>query len=71
MKPAPIFTHWSGVYERIQENGLEPEVTIAPLVSVPQLKALYKNLQNDVKVNHDGRIKDGGLFVNNDVAKKS
>ena len=64
-----IFTYWSGVYERMQENDLEPEVTIAPLASVPQLRALYKNLQNDAKVNHDGRIKDGGLFINNDVAK--
>ena len=64
-----IFTHWSGVCERMQDNDLEPEVTITPLANVSQLKALYQNLQNDTKVNHDERIKNGGLFINDNVAK--
>ncbi len=64
-----IFTHWSGVYERMQENGLEPEVSITPLANTSKWRALYANLQNDATVNHDGRIKNGGIFINDDVAK--
>lgn len=62
-----ILAHWSGVYERMQDNGLEPDVSIAPLADTSEWKALYANLQDDAAVNDDGRIKDGGLWMNEDV----
>ncbi len=54
-------------YQAEKAAGHEPEIILAPYVDLLNWQGLYRNLENNASVNHDGRIKNGGLYVNDDV----
>ena len=55
-------------HETMMQSDLAPEIVIAPILSVEQWKQLYKGLEDDQTINQDGRIKDGGLYIDDTVA---
>ena len=54
-------------YEAMQETNLEPQVVFSPVLSLEQWRDLYQRLQADSSVNHDGRIKNGGLYIDDNI----
>ena len=62
------FTRLGAAYEIMQDHGLQPEIVIAPVLSVEQWKQSFQALQDDPFVNHDKRIQNGGLYIDDAVA---
>ena len=55
-------------YERMQAEGLEPAVVLAPSLDVTSWYILYKNLKEDQVINFNfRRLKHNGLYVNTQV----
>jgi hypothetical protein len=54
-------------YEAMQGLNLEPQLVFAPVLAPEQWADLYKHLQDDPSVNHDGRIKNGGLYIDDSI----
>lgn len=64
------FAHLANEYERMENEGLEPQVVMALQgLGANSWKSLYVELQNDSAVNHDGRIKNGGLYLDSRIAE--
>ena len=49
--------------------GAKPELVIAPRLGVENWKRIFQGLQDDQAINRSGRIKNGGLYIDADVAK--
>lgn len=50
-------------FERMQAEGLEPAIVLAPDLTMASWESLYKSLAHDPAVNNDGRIKGDGLIT--------
>jgi hypothetical protein len=55
-------------FEAMTRKGLAPELVLAPVLPQEQWVALFQDLQDDPSVNHDNRIQNGGLYIDNDVS---
>ena len=55
-------------FNSLEAEGKQPELLLVPRLSVAQWKELYQRLQDDATVNADGRLKNGGIYINDDVA---
>lgn len=62
------FTGLAANYEREQAAGREPEIILAPHGLSPELwQQLFQGLQDDPTVNTAGDIKDGGLYISDEI----
>ena len=55
-------------HERMTREGLEPAWVLAPILETGHWKQLYGNLEQDSTLNHNGRIKAGGLYIDDDLS---
>jgi hypothetical protein len=55
-------------YAAMEAAGAEPELVLAPSLALAEWRTVFKNLQDDPSVNTDGRIKNDGLWLADDVA---
>ncbi len=62
------FNRLGTAHDAIKRLGSQPELVFAPSnFTRGGWEDLYRNLQYDTAVNADGRIKDGGLYIDGDV----
>jgi hypothetical protein len=61
------FERLSSAHEDMRALNLEPRLVIAPVLEAAQWSNLFGALQDDANVNHDGRIKNGGLYIDSEV----
>ena len=54
-------------YEQMQADGLEPAIVLAPNLDLVSWHDIYKDLEEDIAVNRDDHIENGGLSVDNIV----
>ena len=57
----------AAAYERMQCNGLSPEIVLSPQLELSGWLMLYENFADDPIVNDDKRIEGGGLFASHSV----
>lgn len=57
------FERLGQAYKTMKGLKLEPLIAYAPVLKHKQWTNLYRALQDDPSVNHDGRIKNGGLDI--------
>ena len=62
------FVKLQSAHEQYIWHGYEPQLVFAPVLELDTWKNLFRNLQDDSTVNADGRIKNGGLYIDNTVA---
>ena len=55
-------------FSELREQGCDPQIVIAPMLSLDDWRDIYRNLQNDPGVNDNGRIKSAGLYVADFIA---
>ena len=55
-------------HERMSTEGLEPRFVLAPSLNTGDWQQLYAELEADQSVNQDGRIKSGGLYIDDTVS---
>lgn len=63
------FDRLRGAHEIMMGIGQEPELVIAPVLSPESWRAVYQSLEDDVLVNHDKRIRGGGLYIANEITE--
>lgn len=62
------FAALGAAHERMERDGLEPRLVLAPSIRPDEWQDLYRDLESDTGVNAHGRIKNGGLYINDNVA---
>jgi hypothetical protein len=63
------FQRLQTVHETMRGLNLEPQLVLAPVLAPAEWKNFFKAAQDDRRINHDGRIKNGGLYINDEVER--
>lgn len=54
-------------HKTLEHLGHEPSLVIAPLLPAEDWKTVFQTLQDNPRVNHDNRIKEGGLYIDDSI----